>query len=467
MTRVDTTIGEFLVHIGGIEAPWVQKDTVRIERKLRQRAQLSFRMEVPLDELPATWLRGKPPPYSLVEVWWVTAASSYKRFTGIIYQAPVTVEPDGSGQHWLSINVAAPSLAARLDHRSVLVYERTISGETVAETIVRMMTAWADGEGISTAGVVGSDLTEPDVYDHVTMTVVLNRLADQTNSVWDVTPEATSPDLGTLIFVPRGVLDVEPYTLTLDNVESVTIRDDLQRHRTRQTVIGSLPDSGQLRQFFDGDGVTDEFVLDFRIDQIVEVSLGGVSQDFGDEADGFPYIVDKSRSTIRVRSGNPVPPLGAGNFAVLFDYRGPVLATKQDATAVSAYGIIDHVLQDSAIETVKEAETVLDRELNRHNSPNVNMDVRVLFDEIPEMRIGNLAKVDMPAIGIDNENWLLSSTTETSHGNCPGLQCDSGRRGLRGAGRGLLPRQEAAHHANVRAFGLGCHDWRRSAGHRP
>ena len=419
-SRVDSTYGEYRVEIGGLDASaWAQKNTVRIERTLRQRAQLSFQMEIPLDELPATWLRGKPPPYSLVEVWWVTRALGieYKRFTGVVYTSPVTVEPDGSGQHWLSMQVSAPSLAARLDHRIIEGYERTVSGETVPQTIVRMMTLYAAGEGISTAGVTGSDLTEPDVYDYITLTEMINRLADQTNSVWDVTPEAVAPDLGTLVFRPRGVLDVEPYTLTLQNIESITITDDLQRHRTRQTIIGSLPDAGQFKQFFDGDGVQREFILDFRIDQIVEVSLGGVSQNFGSESDGFKWIIDPSRSTLRVRTGNPVPPVGAGNLAVLFDYRGPVLSSKSDAAAVAAYGIIHNVLQDSAVETIQEAETLLSRELNRHSSPNVNMAVRVLFDEIPEMRVGNLVPVNMPPIGIHAERWLLSSTVESSEGD--------------------------------------------------
>ena len=419
--RVESTIGEYRVSIAGVDTgpEWVQKNTVRIERTLRQRAQLSFQMDIPLADVPAAWFRGKPPPYSLVEVWWVTRplGIAHKRFTGIIYQSPMTVEPDGSGQHWLHLDVQAPSLAARLDNRIIEGYERTVSGETVAQTIVRMMNKYAVGEGISTAGVIGGDITEPDVYDYITITEMINRLADQSNSVWDVSPDAPAPFLGVLKFAPRGVLEVEPYTLTLQNVESITIEDDIQRHRTRQTIIGSLPDAGQYKQFFNGDGVKREFILDFRIDQIVEVSLGGASQEFGSETDGYPWIVDPSRSTLRVRTGNPVPPVGVQNLAVLFDYRGPVLASKSDAVAVAAYGIIHNVIQDSAVETVQEAETLLSRELNRHSSPNVNMNIRVLFDEIPEMQVGNLVPVNMPELGIHAERWLLPTTVESSEGD--------------------------------------------------
>ena len=49
-----------------------------------------------------------------------------------------------------------------------------------------------DGEGIDTSGVVGGDVTEPDVYDYITLTAMINRLADQSNSVWDVTPAGGS-----------------------------------------------------------------------------------------------------------------------------------------------------------------------------------------------------------------------------------------------------------------------------------
>ena len=213
--------------------------------------------------------------------------------------------------------------------------------------------------------------------------------------------------------------------MTLENVESITIDDDLQRHRTRQTVIGSLPDAGQQRQFFDGDGVQREFILDFRIDQIVEVSLAGISQDFGGENDGYPWIVDPGRSTIRARAGNPAPPVGDKNFAVLYDYRGPILASRSDDLAVAAYGVIHNVLQDPAIETQKEANSVLTRELNRHSNPNININSRILFDEIPSIVLGNLAfRLTCLEVGIHNERWLIATVVQSSFGD--GLVYDVG-----------------------------------------
>lgn len=406
---ITSPFGQFRLEIGGLDvSEWAQKNSIRIERTVRQRAQCSFQMQMLLHEVPGTWPRKVPPPYSTLEVFWQTnSGREHKVFGGIVYESPMSIEPG----NWVTIDVRAPSLAARLDHRVIEGYEQTTAGETVAQTLVRLMTAYADGEGISTSGVHGTDTTDPDVYDYITVTEMIDRLADQSNSVWDVTPD------GVLRFVPRGALSVEPYTLTLNNVESLTVDSDLQRHRTRQTVIGARQDEGQERQLFDGDGTTRVFILDHRVQQVIDIQVGGVAQLFGPDSDGHPWIVDVDSSSVTVRDGHAAPPAGTDNVSVLYDFRGPVLATRTDSSAAGTYGIIHNVLQDSALGTQEEVDSALDRQLEQHNTPNTTMRIRVLFDAVSDVRVGTIAPIHMPEIGIVNERWLVTSVTMMSFGD--------------------------------------------------
>ena len=407
--RIASAVGEWQVRIGDLDVSrWVQKDSVSVELRFNQRAQASFEMEIPAAECPAlsVWPRRKPRPRSTVRIWWngVDGRNSL-RFTGVLYNAPVNLNPGGT---WLSYSVTLPSLAARLDEVYIEGYERTIDGETIAEVINRIFLKYGRATGISTAGVVGSDVVKPEVFDYITLKEMLNRLERQSNSAWKVTPD------GILQFRPRGSFDVADFTLTLANVETLELDDDLQRQRTRQIVIGGNLPSGQQSDTFTGTGNKREYQLQRRMDQIVELSVDGVSQDFGGEDDGNAWIIDQARSTVTRRAGN----LPTGEvLRVLYDFEGTVVLAKQDATAVAAYGVVTNIYQDSSIESNEEGETALNRELQAHNNPTAVMRCQTLFREIPDVLDGELIPVNMPFFGISNERWLSNSVRHFSEGD--------------------------------------------------
>ena len=354
------------------------------------------------------WPHRQPPSYSTVQIDWVdTTGFSARVFSGIIYQAPVSIE---SGAHWIYCRIQSPSLAAKLNHRRIEGYERTVDGETVSQTIRRIFAKYAVGEGITTDNVFGSDVPNPDVYDYITLKEFLDRLRDETGSIWSVNP------FGTLEFRPTGALSIAPFTITADNIETLEVDDDLQRHRTRQTAIGATPVAGQITDTFMGNGSQREFQLRYRLDQIIELSVNGVSSDYGGEDDGYRWIVDHPRSTLSLRDGyNTLQ--ATDELKCLYDYRGPILITRDDSVSVNNYGIVHNVIQDASIETNEEAESIVLRELDRHNNPNSIIRARTLYQEIPSVEEGTLIPVNIPLLGIFNERWLCTSAVMLSEGD--------------------------------------------------
>ena len=410
--RIQSAVGEWEIEIGGrmMGPAWAQKDTVRVELRFNQRAQASFDMSIPLNELPplTEWPRRKPVPRSRVDIWWVDVFGNRShRFAGVLYGSPVTMN---TGGQWFDYSITAPSLAARLDEVYIEGYERTIDGETVAETIVRIFNKYGGPTGITTTEVVGSDVVEPQVFDYITLREFLNRVEVQSGSAWKVTPS------GSLQFRPRGGFPVAPFTLTTDNIETLSIDEDLQRHRTRQIVVGGTLPSGQKRDSFMGTGTKREYQLERRLDRIIELAVNGVSRDFGPEADGHEWIVDMERSTVTHRSS--FTPLSATDEMVaLYDYNGTVILAREDAVAVAAYGVVTNLHQDSSIETNEEGETALNRELSAHNSPTVIANAQTHFRDIPDVLDGELIPVNLPVMGILNERWLSNVVTDYSEGD--------------------------------------------------
>lgn len=507
---------------------WVQKDSLVIERPLRKRGRISFKMEIPLIEAPplADWPKRKPPPYSIVKAWWRSdlqgVQSDVLEFAGPILSAPITSEPgvvgvgpngwfplynddgewigfragtavvvvgrkagdadlpvrggdtgigpndyfridghsarygvlsgsvsNGQEDHlridpplerdapngtvlnkvssfyggWLSIDCSASSLDARMDHRRIEGYERTIDGETQAQLIARMGRKYLSEERIDTAmGVVATDVVKPDVFNWIKYSEFLDRLADESNSVWHITPLENNPDYdGLLEFEPRTGIENATYELNLLNTSKILLEDELQRHRTRQTVIGAGPKlPGQLLETFTGDGRTREFILKFRLDRIIDIAENGVSQDFGGEDDGHRWIVDSSRSTIRLRDGQPTP-VGEPNPAsieVLYDYKDQLISTDSaDSDLVEHYGIIHDVIRDSALETNEEADAVRDRELHAHDNPDTRIKALVDYGAIPHALPGEIVPLFYPHLGIVNENWLAGNVRSRSEGD--------------------------------------------------
>ena len=324
---------------------------------------------------------------------------------------------------WLSVDCAVSTLDARMDHRRIEGYERTIEGETQAQLIARIGRKYLMEERIDTSmGVVASDVVTPDVFNWIKFSEFLDRLADQSNSVWHVTPLENNPAYdGLLEFEPRTGIETAPYELNLLNTSKIVIEDDLQRHRTRQTVIGSGPKlPGQLLETFEGDGRTREFILKFRLDRIIDIAENGVSQDFGGEDDGHRWIVDSSRSTIRLRDGQPTP-AGEPNpdtIEVLYDYKDQLISTvSTESDLVEHYGIIHEVIRDSALETNQEADAVRDRELAAHDNPDTRIKALIDYGSIPDARPGEIVPLNYPHMGIVNENWLAGNVRTRSEGD--------------------------------------------------
>ena len=279
-----------------------------------------------------------------------------------------------------AIQIDCKSFANRAHELKIEGYVRTLSNRAVGDLARQIVTDHMAGEGISLAGIRDSTAIQGDVWDYISPAQAFTRICDQANAVWCI------DDYRTLWIVPRNAVRDPGLNLTESDFDNPAWGEDDRLLRSRQTVIGGSPQSGQRRDDFAGDGSTKEFRLEFRLDRIIEVSVNGVTVD-ASGSPGSAWSIDRERSII-VQSDTAQPLRTDQTLSVLYNYNFPIVVTVESAAAKANYGTIQAVKFDPSIDTVELAESIADAELDRHDAPMTVISAPINRGKVSEIREG-------------------------------------------------------------------------------
>mgnify|MGYP001206374823 CR=1 FL=1 len=129
---------------------------------------------------------------------------------------------------------------------------------------------------------------------------------------------------------------------------------------------------------FSGDGVTDDFLLDYEPES-VKVFVGGTLQTGGvvGSSSSYDYYVDKSRKKIIFVSGS-IPGVGVDNIEVRYSYLIPRSVIMKDDDSIAAYGTYKLVKEFKDIESVDDAESRAVKILDRRKNPQVSTKLKIV-----------------------------------------------------------------------------------------
>jgi hypothetical protein len=250
--------------------------------------------------------------------------------------------------------------------------ERVYLTETVAEGMlledflnVLVTYLWPFGVTLHASQVTGPALPAM-VFDRVLVSEVLQKTAAATGFVWRIDYDkklrmwepgdlAAPFDIDEYDDPPRWTGDVEVERILGDN------------YANRVIVMSGLIEETNHVETFTGDGVSYSFPLEWTLTGIKDyrVFVDGVPELLTYQGIGFDlavqwlyYAVD---NTIRRETtGVPDPPANGAVISITFDGTFEAEATAEDAAAIAANGLYEHVETRDDIRTEAAAQTIAD-----------------------------------------------------------------------------------------------------------
>jgi hypothetical protein len=249
--------------------------------------------------------------------------------------------------------------------------ERVNLTETVAEGMlledflnVLVTYLWPFGVALHASQVTGPALPAM-VFDRVLVSEVLQKVAAATGFVWRIDYDkklrmwepgdlAAPFDIDEYDDPPRWTGDVEVERILGDN------------YANRVIVMSGLIEETNHVETFTGDGVSYSFPLEWTLTGMrYVVTVDGVPELLTFQGIGFDlavqwlyYAVD---NTIRRETtGVPDPPANGAVISITFDGTFEAEATAEDAAAIAANGLYEHVETRDDIRTAAAAQTIAD-----------------------------------------------------------------------------------------------------------
>jgi hypothetical protein len=269
-------------------------------------------------------------------------------FGGVILRIDESIE----ASNILTYQVQCVDYSQYLKRR--LVTER-YTNTTVGAIISDIITNYTD-DGLTVAGVVGSQPIESFSFNRLTVADCLQKLADAVSHVWYVDYEKD------IHFFPKNA-EMAPYDLsdTSGNYiyNSLQITADLSQIKNSVLIQGGEQISASPRtELHSGDGTRVQFALTNKFDSLPTVTVGGVPQTVGVEYLNddalFDVMWNFNEKYIRFTAGN-TPGSGTNNIVTTGTYLFPIVVRVPAPASIAEYGTYEFAITDKSVRSQDEA----------------------------------------------------------------------------------------------------------------
>lgn len=350
-----------------------------------------------------------------------------RRFGGHLVEPEVTGSPEFDAAY----HACSASQFTKVTDRFLVarIYDEHTLDAIVADIVDQDMGA----EGISTAGVEPGPTIVKAVFNHVTVTVAFNQLAELTGWSWWIDND------NVLHWRPRSSM-VAPFDLTSVGADSLTptitagtfrIRPDRQKYRNTQRVRGGQDLTDPRPETLVGDGERRVFATAFPIGAVPTVEVSRAGGPFAEETVGILGVEDGRQWYWNVEQAQvtqdddglvlaaPTDPTDTSTGdRVRVTYRGlfPILVEYADPAEVSARAAIeggsgtymaieDHPELTTSVSAIETTLALIQR------YGRIGTVVQAGTRE-PGLAAGQMVRIRVPELGYD-KTLLIESVTAT------------------------------------------------------
>jgi len=278
--------------------------------------------------------------------------------------------------------------------------------KTVNEIIEDLVSKYASGD-FTTTNVDCDIEVETIVFDKITLTESLKRLASLTNYNWYV-------DYNKDINFFSRTDNVAPFNLTDTNgnyiYSSLDVVEDLSQLRNKVLIRGGEIEGNNRSEIFSGDGTREYFNLSNKFGTLPTVEVDGVGKtvgiDFLDQEEAFDCFWDYNNRYVRFVVA---PAVGSDNVVIDGKPLYPVIIQVQDDDSVDKYGVAEFFKEDRKIRSLEEGKQFATAELEAYKEE--------IFEGSFEtyqhgLKAGQIININSDAIGVD-EDFLIQSIALT------------------------------------------------------
>lgn len=320
-------------------------------------------------------------------------------FSGKIYK--VSKSKEGIG----AVKYSVKCKDHTIDLNRILVIEE-YAAMTVDEIVDAILASFSDGTFTAANVNCPIEITKV-IFNRVTVTDALQRLADYTGYSWYV-----DYDKDIHFFATND--EPAPFNLTdtagMHILESLDADDDLSQIRNRVYVEGGEVEGDSRSESFNGDGTKLQFKLSNKFARLPTVTVGGVSKtvgvDFLDNEADFDCFWDYNNTYVRFKSGT-VPGAGTNNIVVTGIPLYNLIVQVEDPDSVDQYGPYEFKYTDKTLKSREEAVTLAQTQLTAYR----NGLVEGSFDTYEDgLRSGQVINVQSDLLDVD-EDFLIQSVS--------------------------------------------------------
>ena len=258
----------------------------------------------------------------------------------------------------------------------------------------------------NTHGVTLNDIVDRAVYPVLGVMDILRQLADEHGAI--VTVDAWRE----IDMVRETALTHSPLRLhrtgKVGNLRSLG-RSTEPRHYANRSIVVGRGETGTIQDERTGDGATRQWDLSQVPEDVLEVTLGGVAEEF--EGTGALWTIDQDAATITRASGESTP--GAGvRIKIAYVAREAIVITTDDAAAIANIGFtVARKLEDDAIDTPGLARVRGGAFLDRHNELSEHYVAETIPGSVKHIVAGVAPTCDFPRYGVNGTRLLVEAVS--------------------------------------------------------
>ena len=331
-------------------------------------------------------------------------ARHHRVFGGYIFGVTDFTDRGPADQHVYDLALAGYGL--RLDKTFVRQLYASPTGSSVREIAADVLAVSGLAGVFNTHGVVLNDIVDRAVYPVLGVMDILRQLADDHGAI--VTVDAWRE----IDMVRETALTHSPLRLhrtgKVGNLRSLG-RTTEPRHYANRSIVVGRGETGTIQDERTGDGATRQWDLSQVPEEVLEVTLGGVNEDF--EGSAAQWVIDQDAARITRVSGESTPGVGVA-IKIAYVAREAIVITTDDAAAISAIGFpVARKLEDDAIDTPGLARVRGGAFLDRHNELSEHYVAETIPGSVAHVVAGVAPMCDFPRYGVHGTRLLVEAVS--------------------------------------------------------
>ena len=331
-------------------------------------------------------------------------ARHHRVFGGYVFGVVDHTDPGPQDQHVYDLSLAGYGL--RLDRSFVRELYASPTGSSVRVIAADVLDRAGLADVFTSNGVTLNDIVERAVYPVLGVMDILRQLANGHGAI--VTVDAWRE----IDMVRETELTHSPLRLhrtgKVGNLRSLG-RSTEPRHYANRSIVVGRGETGTIQDERTGDGATRQWDLSQVPEEVLEVTLGGVNQEF--EGATAVWTIDQDAARITRAAGESTPGVGVA-IKIAYVAREAIVITTDDAAAIADVGFtIARKLEDDAIDTPGLARVRGAAFLDRHNELAEHFVAETIPGSVKHVVAGVAPTCDFPRYGVNGSRLLVEAVS--------------------------------------------------------